>query len=92
MTAPYGSWRSPISAELVASGGVVLEEARSGGAALYWLEGRPAGIAVSSIVFGMLSVGGLAVADQVPKEMVDVLQAAVVLVAAATAGGWGRRR
>jgi dipeptidyl aminopeptidase/acylaminoacyl peptidase len=40
-TAPYGSWRSPISAQLVAGGGVVLEEARSGGDALYWLEGRP---------------------------------------------------
>jgi len=39
---PYGSWRSPISAELVAGGGVILEELHQGGAALYWVEGRPA--------------------------------------------------
>ena len=55
-------------------------------------QGRPAAIAVSALVFGVLAEGGLAVADQVPKEMVDVLQATVVLVAAATASGWGRRR
>jgi dipeptidyl aminopeptidase/acylaminoacyl peptidase len=42
MTVPYGSWRSPISAELVASGGVVLEELHAAGGALYWVEGRPA--------------------------------------------------
>lgn len=39
---PYGSWRSPISAELVAGGGVMLEELHPGGGALYWVEGRPA--------------------------------------------------
>jgi simple sugar transport system permease protein len=55
-------------------------------------QGRPAAITVSAIVFGVLAHGGLEVGDQVPKEMVDVLQAVVVLVAAATASGWGRRR
>jgi dipeptidyl aminopeptidase/acylaminoacyl peptidase len=39
--APYGSWRSPISAELVAAGGVALEEVRVAGDAVRWLEGRP---------------------------------------------------
>jgi dipeptidyl aminopeptidase/acylaminoacyl peptidase len=40
-TAPYGSWKSPISAELVASAGVRLGELAVDGDTLYWLEGRP---------------------------------------------------
>lgn len=55
-------------------------------------QGRPAGIAASALVFGVLAHGGLAVGELVPKALVDVLQAVVVLVAAATATGWGRRR
>ncbi len=40
-TAPYGSWSSPISAELVAAGGVSLDEVRVDGQAVHWVEGRP---------------------------------------------------
>ncbi|MDQ7842647.1 MAG: S9 family peptidase [Armatimonadota bacterium] len=40
--APYGSWRSPITADLVASGGVVFHEIMIDGADLYWTELRPA--------------------------------------------------
>jgi dipeptidyl aminopeptidase/acylaminoacyl peptidase len=40
-TAPYGAWASPISAELVAAGGVSLDEVRVGGQRVYWVEGRP---------------------------------------------------
>jgi dipeptidyl aminopeptidase/acylaminoacyl peptidase len=40
-TAPYGSWSSPISAELVAAGGVSLDEVRVAGGAVHWIEGRP---------------------------------------------------
>jgi dipeptidyl aminopeptidase/acylaminoacyl peptidase len=40
-TAPYGSWRSPIDAALVASGGVSLDELVVDGDTLFWLEGRP---------------------------------------------------
>ncbi|HZD73150.1 MAG TPA: S9 family peptidase [Actinomycetota bacterium] len=40
-TAPYGSWQSPISAELVAGGGVGLDQLTVDGDDLYWLEGRP---------------------------------------------------
>jgi dipeptidyl aminopeptidase/acylaminoacyl peptidase len=40
-TAPYGAWASPISAELVAAGGVSLDEVRVGGGRVYWVEGRP---------------------------------------------------
>jgi dipeptidyl aminopeptidase/acylaminoacyl peptidase len=39
--APYGSWRSPIGADLVAAGGVALDEVRVAGEAVLWLEGRP---------------------------------------------------
>ncbi|HWD46601.1 MAG TPA: prolyl oligopeptidase family serine peptidase, partial [Actinomycetota bacterium] len=40
-TAPYGSWASPISAELIAAGGVSLDEVRVAGGAVHWIEGRP---------------------------------------------------
>jgi dipeptidyl aminopeptidase/acylaminoacyl peptidase len=40
-TAPYGSWKSPISAELVAAGGVSLDEVKVAGQAVLWIEGRP---------------------------------------------------
>src|SRR5829696_8440636 len=40
-TAPYGAWASPISAELVAAGGVSLDEVRVGGDHVHWIEGRP---------------------------------------------------
>ena len=39
--APYGSWRSPITAELLATAGVSLSYPQPVGDTLYWLEGRP---------------------------------------------------
>jgi dipeptidyl aminopeptidase/acylaminoacyl peptidase len=39
--APYGSWKSPLSASLIASGAVRLLEATLDGDDLYWLESRP---------------------------------------------------
>lgn len=41
-TAPYGSWTSEISADLLTSGNVRLSEARLYDGRAYWLEGRPA--------------------------------------------------
>lgn len=38
---PYGTWTSPISAELVATSGVRLGQTLYDNADLYWLEGRP---------------------------------------------------
>ena len=38
---PYGSWASPITAQQVATGGVRLDELRSSGDELYWVELRP---------------------------------------------------
>jgi dipeptidyl aminopeptidase/acylaminoacyl peptidase len=41
MIAPYGAWRSPISAALLASAGVSLGQLMTDGPTVYWLEGRP---------------------------------------------------
>ena len=40
-TAPYGSWRSPISSDLAASSSVRLGQLEVNGTDVYWLEGRP---------------------------------------------------
>jgi len=40
-TAPYGSWRSPITAELTASGSVRLGDVQLEGGTVYWSEMRP---------------------------------------------------
>jgi hypothetical protein len=39
-TAAYGSWKSPITSNLVAQS-ITLSEARFEGENVYWLEGRP---------------------------------------------------
>jgi hypothetical protein len=39
--APYGSWRSPISAASVAADSVPIAQASCVGDDVYWLEGRP---------------------------------------------------
>jgi dipeptidyl aminopeptidase/acylaminoacyl peptidase len=39
-TAPYGAWRSPISAEMVAAGSVSLSQLVLDGDDVYWIEGR----------------------------------------------------
>jgi dipeptidyl aminopeptidase/acylaminoacyl peptidase len=41
-TAPYGSWRSPITADLLVSRSIMLMEPRLDGADTCWIEGRPA--------------------------------------------------
>ncbi|MGF1514477.1 MAG: S9 family peptidase [Elainellaceae cyanobacterium] len=41
-TAPYGSWKSPITADLIVASTIRLGEVRLAGDAVYWLEGRPA--------------------------------------------------
>ena len=40
-TAPYGSWRSPITSDLIVEQTTVLSEVRLAGNDSYWLEGRP---------------------------------------------------
>jgi dipeptidyl aminopeptidase/acylaminoacyl peptidase len=41
-SAPFGAWTSPVTATLVASGGVRLSEVRTSGPDVYWLESRAA--------------------------------------------------
>jgi dipeptidyl aminopeptidase/acylaminoacyl peptidase len=40
-TAPYGSWASPITAEMLAADAIGLSECRIDGGVAYWLERRP---------------------------------------------------
>jgi dipeptidyl aminopeptidase/acylaminoacyl peptidase len=41
-TAPYGSWKSPISSDLIVTGSIGLSEVMLDGGDIYWTEGRPA--------------------------------------------------
>src|SRR5262245_61315824 len=40
-TAPYGSWRSPITSDLIVAQSIALPEVHLDGGNVYWLEGRP---------------------------------------------------
>lgn len=40
-TAPYGSWKSPITSDLIVSQVTMLSDVRLDGNDVYWLEGRP---------------------------------------------------
>ena len=42
ITAPYGSWASPLSAEALAAGGIYFGDLRSADGELYWTENVPA--------------------------------------------------
>jgi hypothetical protein len=41
MSAPYGSWKSPITSDLIVAGSIRLGEIRLDGETVYWSEGRP---------------------------------------------------
>ncbi len=45
---------------------------------------HPAGVIVAALFFGALSYGGLVIGQRVPKELVEVLQALVILLAIST--------
>jgi simple sugar transport system permease protein len=51
---------------------------------------HPIGVVLAALVIGFVNVAGLAVGDLVPKELIEMLPAVVVLAAAA-AGPWMRR-
>ena len=40
-TAPYGSWKSPITSDLIVAQSISLADVRIDGGTVYWLEGRP---------------------------------------------------
>jgi dipeptidyl aminopeptidase/acylaminoacyl peptidase len=48
--APYGSWKSPITSDLITSGTISLGSIRLDGQDVYWTEGRPAEAGRSVIV------------------------------------------
>jgi dipeptidyl aminopeptidase/acylaminoacyl peptidase len=50
--APFGSWSSPISAVMLATGGVGLDEPRIAGGLISWLESRPTEGGRSVVVTG----------------------------------------
>ena len=52
---------------------------------------HPAGVVAAALLFGTLSQGGLAINELVPKELVDVLQAVIILSVAATSVRRGAR-
>jgi hypothetical protein len=39
--APFGSWRSPVTSDLIVTGTVGLEQVRLDGDDIYWIEARP---------------------------------------------------
>jgi len=52
---------------------------------------HPLGVVAAALLFGTLSQGGLAINELVPKELVDVLQAVIILSVAATSVRRGER-
>ncbi len=48
--APYGSWKSPITADLIVAGTIGLGQIALDGADIYWTEGRPAEAGRNAIV------------------------------------------
>ena len=41
-TSPYGSWRSPVTADAIVAGVIGLSQIQLDGDDIYWVEGRPA--------------------------------------------------
>ena len=41
IVAPYGSWKSPITAEMLVSDSIHFMEIQLDGTDIYWIEGRP---------------------------------------------------
>jgi hypothetical protein len=64
-TAPYGSWKSPITSEMIVAQSITLSEPRLDGEQVYWLEGRPQELG-RLVVVRANSLGGHA-ADMTPK-------------------------
>ncbi len=64
-TAPYGSWKSPITSDLIVSQSISLSDVRFDGGALYWLEGRPQEQGRNVVV--PANASGIGATDIVPK-------------------------
>jgi dipeptidyl aminopeptidase/acylaminoacyl peptidase len=64
-TAPFGSWKSPITSDLIVAESIALAEVRHDGGFIYWLEGRPREQGRNVIVRTDTAGGGSA--DVTPK-------------------------
>ena len=64
-TAPYGSWKSPITSDLIVTQAISLSEVRFDGQAVYWLEARPQEQGRNVVV--RAGGAGASAADIVPK-------------------------
>ena len=64
-TAPYGSWQSPITSDLIVTQSISLSEVRFDGQAVYWLEARPQEEGRNVVVRG--GGAGASTTDIVPK-------------------------
>src|SRR6516164_3284460 len=64
-TAPYGSWKSPITSDLIVAQAISLSEVRLDGQAVYWLEARPQEQGRNVVV--RAGGAGASMADIVPK-------------------------
>src|SRR3982074_2356486 len=49
-TSPYGSWRSPVTADAIVAGVIGLSQIQLDGDDMYWVEGRPAGAGGNVVV------------------------------------------
>ena len=56
-TAQYGSWRSPITSDLIVAQSIALTEVRFDGGIVYWLEGRPQEQGRSVVVRSLMAGG-----------------------------------
>jgi dipeptidyl aminopeptidase/acylaminoacyl peptidase len=64
-TAPYGSWKSPITSDLIVSQAISLSDVRFDGDAVFWLEGRPQEQGRNVVV--RAGEAGASATDLVPK-------------------------
>jgi dipeptidyl aminopeptidase/acylaminoacyl peptidase len=62
-SSPYGSWKSPITSDLIVAQSISLTEVRLDGRNIYWLEGRPQ----EQGRFAIVRAGASSNQDLVPK-------------------------
>src|SRR5262249_12515912 len=76
-TAPYGSWKSPITSDLIAAQSISLSEPRLDGEQVYRLEGRPQELG-RYVVVRANSPGGYGT-DVIPKMRARAFMSTVAL-------------
>ena len=64
VTSPYGSWDSPLRAEVLSSGRVAMGDLRSANGHLYWIETIPSAGGISGLFSTASSAGGARVSPE----------------------------